>query len=77
MGQLVVRNVDDAALARLKARAKCKGVSLEELVRQLLKEAGTPSRSELLAEADRISAMSPRRSKPISHILVREGRDER
>ena len=78
MGQLVVRNVDDAALARLKHRAKQAGISLEELIRQLLRDASRPSRDELLAQMDRIAGMTPRRTKkPVAHLLIREGREER
>jgi antitoxin FitA len=77
MGQLIVRNLDDAAIARLKARAKKRGVSLEEYVRQLLREAGAPLRDELVAEFDRIAAMTPRQKTPIAEQLIREGRDER
>jgi plasmid stability protein len=73
MGRLVVRNIDDVVLARLRKRAKRCGISLEELARQVLLEASRPSRHELVADMDRIANMSPpRKGPPISHLLVRD-----
>jgi plasmid stability protein len=77
MGQIIVRNLDDAAIAGLKTRAKKQGVSVEEFVRQLIKKATAPSREELIAEIDRIAAMGPRQKTPIAAKLIREGREER
>jgi plasmid stability protein len=38
MAQIVVRNLDNVVVARLKARAKAKGRSLEAEVRRILKQ---------------------------------------
>jgi plasmid stability protein len=43
MGVITVRGLDDAVVARLKARAKAAGRSMEEEVRRILaREAGPP-----------------------------------
>ena len=61
MVQVVIRNIDDDVLKRLKARAAEERKSLEQSLRELLTEAAKPSRAELLAEIDRIRAMTPPR----------------
>ncbi len=38
MAKIIVRNLDDAAVERLKARAKASGRSLEAEVRQILEQ---------------------------------------
>jgi len=81
MGQVVIRNIDDLVLERLKARAAEQHKSLEQSLRELLTQAAKPSRSELIAEVDRIRAMTPPR-KPGDHYpsaeeMVREDRDSR
>ena len=54
---------------------------LEQSLRDLLTEAARPSRAELLAEIERIRAMTPPRqpgvSYPTAEQLVREDRDGR
>jgi plasmid stability protein len=54
MGQILVRNLDDSVIERLKARALKAGKSLEQTVREILVAATRPSRAEARAEADRI-----------------------
>lgn len=54
MANILVRNVDDAAMARLKKKAKIAGKSLNEVARQALLAAAKPSREEIWAEADRL-----------------------
>lgn len=79
MGQLVIRNIDDRVVERLRARAALQRKSLEQSLRELLAEAAKPSRAELLSEAERIRAMSPAPKKnvvfPTAEALVREDRD--
>lgn len=81
MGQVVIRNLDDSVLECLKARAAAQRKSLEQSLRELLTEAAKPSRTELLAEVDRIRAMTPPRQPgkcyPTAEELVRESRDNR
>jgi plasmid stability protein len=54
MGQIIVRNLDDDVIARLKERALKANQSLEQTVRDILSAAAKPSRADALAEADRI-----------------------
>jgi len=78
MGQILIRNLDDAVITRLKKHAAEEGLSLEESLRRYLTERARPSKAELLAEMERIRAMSPMRTTPpFAEDLIREGRDER
>lgn len=79
MAQVVIRNIDDAVLKRLRERARAKKQSLEQSLREVLADAARPSRDELLAEMARIRAMAPPRPKNAPTIveLIRQGRDER
>jgi plasmid stability protein len=81
VGQVVIRNIDDRVLERLKVRAMVQRKSLEQSLRELLTEAARPSRAELLADLDRIRAMTPARrpgvTYPTADELIREARDTR
>jgi antitoxin FitA len=81
VGQVVIRNIDDRVLERLKVRATAQRKSLEQSLRELLTEAARPSRAELLADIERIRAMTPRRrpgaTYPTAEELIREDRDTR
>ncbi len=81
MGQVVIRNIDDRVLERLKGRAASQHKSLEQSLRDLLTDATRPHPAELLAEAERIRAMSPAVSQnahfPTAEELIREDRDRR
>jgi plasmid stability protein len=79
MGQILVRNLDDAVIQRLKRRASREKLSLEETVRRILDEAAKPkkpSKAELLAEMRRIREMGkPITKPPYAQHLIREDRD--
>ena len=81
MGQVLIRNLDDEVIARLKARAAEQQTSFEQSLREILTEAARPSRAELLAELERIRAMTPPREPgkryPTAEELVRQSRDSR
>lgn len=81
MGQVVIRNIDDEVLKRLRARAAAQRKSLEQSLRELLTEASRPNRTELIRAAERIRAMSPARKSgatyPTAEELIREDRDQR
>ncbi|MBI2206655.1 MAG: hypothetical protein HYU41_22700 [Candidatus Rokubacteria bacterium] len=51
MAQVVIRNIDDAAMRRLKSRAARKGVSLESELRAILTEAARAERADFDARA--------------------------
>ncbi len=59
MGQVIVRNLEDEVIEQHRARAKSRGVSLEQELRDVLRRAARPSKEELLAEMDRSRAMTP------------------
>jgi antitoxin FitA len=77
MGQVIVRNLDDAVIAAHKQRAKSRGVSLEQQLRDVLAETAKPSREELIADLRRIRAMTPKGTRIDSVDLIREDRDTR
>lgn len=61
MASMVIRNLPDDVLERFKARAKAKGVSTEQLAREVISEKAGMTREEAWAEIDAIRA----KSKPI------------
>ena len=73
---MVVRNLDFGIVAELKQRARRNGHSLEQELRVILTRAARPGRRELIAEADRIRAMT---AGPLedSVSLLRQARDNR
>ncbi len=77
MANLSIRNLDDKVVERLKKKAKDNGRSLEAELRVLLKQAANrKSPEELLAIADRISAMTPDDVEQTdSTKIIREFRD--
>ena len=81
VGRVIIRNIDDRVLERLKARAAAQRKSLEQALRDLLTEAAALSRQELLADLERIRAMTPPRQPgaayPTAEQLIREDRDAR
>ena len=59
MGTITVRRLDKDIIARLKARARIRGRSLEAEMRDILSHASRqPLILDALAEADRIAAMT-------------------
>ena len=76
MVDILVRNVDEDTARRLKEKAAARGQSISETAREMLAAGVKPSRQELIAEAQRIRAMSPY-SDVDSTVLIREDRDTR
>lgn len=54
MGQIIVRNLDDAVIQRLKERARLAQTSLEQTVRNILSDAAEPDDAQIWADIDRI-----------------------
>jgi plasmid stability protein len=71
---ILVRNVEEDVARALKAKAAHEGTSLNEIAREALRNVVKPQKIELLAELDRIRAMTPRRLDD-STRLIREDRD--
>jgi plasmid stability protein len=81
MGQVIVRNLDDEVIERHRERAKARGVSLEQQLRDVLAESAQPSREELVEEMRRIRSLTPK-PPPGQRViegweLIREDRDSR
>ncbi len=58
MAQVLVRGLEQEVVDRLKARAKASGSSLEEFARKTLREAASFDTEALLADLDRVRALS-------------------
>ena len=74
MTQVLVRNLPDDVVGRLKARAARARHSLEQELRDILIAAARPGRDEVLADMDRIRAMTPQGPQTDSAELIRENR---
>ena len=81
MGQVIIRNLDNAVIETHRRRAKARGVSLEQELRDLLSRAARPSREERLRRIDEIRAMTPElrpgEQRTPGWVLIREDRDSR
>lgn len=77
MGNLTIRNLNDAVIERLKAQARANERSLEGEVRHLLtREVARPLGTvDFLARADSLAATTTHRKQTDSTALVREDRD--
>lgn len=77
MGQVLIRNIDDAVLAALRARAAAHGVPLEAELRAVLTRAAGLPRADLAAEFAAVRAQTPKKRRRLAEDLVRESRAER
>ena len=79
MAQVLVRNLDQAVVSRLKRKAEGCGLSLEAYLRDQLTQIAQPSRAEIVAELDALRAQSRpwREGDRTSVDYVQEGREER
>ncbi len=76
MGQVLVRNLDDDVIERLKTKAELKGLSLEQELRDILTAAAPLSPAEKVALSRRLRALSPRVGDFDIGAAVRAGRDD-
>jgi len=78
MAQLIVRNLHEELVARLKLRAAEHGRSDEAEHREILRQAlVTEPRRSFRELAARVRSMTAGRTHTPSEVLLREGRDER
>ena len=80
MGQVIIRNLEDAVIEGHRGRARARGVSLEQELRDVLARTASPTRDELAALAERIRALTPAvddRTRREGWELIREDRDSR
>ena len=77
MASMVIRNIPDDLMARVKEQAKREGKSAEQIGREALAEKMKPSREELIRRMAEIRS----RSKPVdletTLRIMREAREER
>ncbi len=77
MAQVLIRQLDDQVVAILRARARSRGVSLEQSLRDLLTAAARESDS-LREELARLRATTPVAGRSLDvAALIREDRDGR
>jgi plasmid stability protein len=76
MAQVLIRNLPDEIVERLKVRALNKGHSLEQELREIVTAAAPLTREEKLAIIDSFLARSPM-AKHDSTDFIREDRDRR
>jgi plasmid stability protein len=78
MADLKVRNLDDGVASALKARAKARGISLEEEIRRTLMASVAADREELVRRAKALHAAAgdaPGWTELDSARLIRDERD--
>ena len=74
MSDILIRNLDEDTVRRLKAKAKANGASVNETIQEAIAAYVKPTRDELVKELDRIRGMSPY-SDVDSTGLIRADRD--
>lgn len=77
MGQVLVRNLDDQVIEAIKLKAELKGHSLEQELREIIKQAAPLLPEERLALSDRIRAMQTAPATMVSEDILRHDRDTR
>lgn len=82
MGQVIIRKLEDDVIEAYRRRAKAKKRSLEEELREQLRQGVRPDREKIFAEIDRIRRMHGPKKKPpgkppLGVDLIREDRDSR
>ena len=79
MGQVIIRNLDDEVIERHRLRAKARGVSLEQQLRDVLSFAG--DKADFARESARIRAanLPPPSGEdwPRAEEMIRDDRDSR
>jgi plasmid stability protein len=75
MAQVVIRNIDDAAIRRLKSRAARKGISLERELRTILTDAARADRTGFGERAAAFRRKLAGRRHSDSTAMIRKDRD--
>jgi plasmid stability protein len=75
MAQVIVRHLEDETVRLLKARARRKGQSLEQELREILAAAARQDMAEFKAKAAEIRARYHSTPQTDSVVLLREDRD--
>lgn len=75
MAQVLIRNIDEAAIRRLKARAERNGTSLERELRAIITDAARKERTVFRERAAAARRRLSGRRHSDSTLLIREDRD--
>lgn len=75
--QVLIRNVEDHVVDRHRSRAREKGLSLEQELREVLRAAARSSRAEFLELAAKLRATQPPGPQIDLEQIIRESRDSR
>jgi plasmid stability protein len=73
MGQILIRNLDDAVIQRLKTKAELAGKSLEQSLREMLTEHAPLTPEERVRVSRRMRASHGRIFPEITKEEIREG----
>lgn len=76
MAQVLVRNLEQGVIARLKAKAELKGRSLEQELRDIITAAAPLSPEEKVALSRKMRALSPPLKDFDVRAAIRYGRDD-
>jgi plasmid stability protein len=76
MAQVLVRNLDNSVIDRIKTKAEMKGRSLEQELREIITAAAPLSPDEKVALSRKLRAMSPPLKDFDVRAAVRHGRDD-
>ena len=76
MAQVLVRNIDEDVVSRLKVKAELKGQSLEQELRDILTAAAPLTVEEKVALSRRLRSMSPSLHDVDISRAIRAGRDD-
>lgn len=76
MGQVLVRNLEDRVIDRLKAKAELKGHSLEQELRDVLTAAASLTPDEKVALFRKLRAEMPALENFDVRAAIRHGRDD-
>jgi plasmid stability protein len=78
MADILVRNLDDDTARRLKEKAKAKGASVSDTVREMIKEGLRPTKEEAWAAADAFrKKIGPIKGDSVADIREDRDNDER
>jgi plasmid stability protein len=78
MADILVRNLDDYTARRLKEKAKAKGASVSDTVREMIKEGLRPTKEEAWAAADAFrKKIGPIKGDSVADIREDRDNDER
>ena len=76
MGQVLIRNVDDQVIEKLKRKAEINGHSLEQELRNVITAAAPLTGQQKVALARRLRALSPPMHDVDIRAAIRHGRDD-